>query len=454
MILQLGKTRWYLGMIWNGFDTAPTSTQIKEEAAHYGAKHYALRISDLATQAGFSQGTDLNEGGFFSQFTHSGKTFSLAARLASAVAEPWFGVFDLGNGQYWYIAVRDGYSILPDGDLVGSREQIDEVRDVHAGFNDWRQVEGDVASLEELLAKITAQEDEGTASKTALVRIRSLGSSAATHLGFRIPLSWKVISLVLASLGLMGAAWYWQTMQAAEQERQKVAQERAVQAQKLANQVLAPLAFPPPNLWLSACKEVLFALPLSSQAWQLASLSCVNDQALVQWRLAPGATVKERPQGILNSDGSQISQSIALAGLKSPPASLDSVSPDSTDSTGNAIAQPGTLETNLLALRFIAQSTGMSLDLASAPEKSQGVLPGQASSQLNQVANAVIASGSQVVSGGTMQKELKSQTFVLTSKAAPFGIDFSHIPGMRITKLSTNVTDDAGYKLEGSVYGY
>ena len=440
MILQLGKTRWYLGMIWNGFDTAPTSTQIKEEAAHYGAKHYALRISDLATQAGFSQGADLNEGGFFSQFTHSGKTFSLAARLASAVAEPWFGVFDLGNGQYWYIAVRDGYSILPDGDLVGSREQIDEVRDVHAGFNDWRQVEGDVASLEELLAKITAQEDEGSAPKTALVRIRSLGSSASTHLGIRIPLSWKVVSLVLASLGLMGAAWYWQQLQAAEQERQKVVQERAAQAQKLANQVLAPLAFPPPNLWLSACKEILFALPLSSQAWQLASLSCVNDQALVQWRLAPGATVKERPQGMLNSDGSQISQSIALAGLKSPPTSLDSVSPDST---GNAIAritQPGALETNLLALRFIAQSTGMELQLASQVDQPGSALPGQASPVVMSAGNLAL-------------KALPKRSFVLTSKVAPFAIDFSSVPGMRITKMNSSLNESDGWKVEGTVYG-
>lgn len=471
MNLLIGKTRWHLGMVWNGFDTAPTTQDIKDEAAHYRSQYYALRLSDLATQAGFSRQSDITHHGFLAQFTHRGKTFSLAARLASAVAEPWFGVFDLGHGQYWYIAVRDGYSIMPDGDLVGSREEVDAAHEVHSGFNDWRQVEGDLGTLEELLAKIATQEDEGVIPKTPLVPIRSLGSGLTvgsglgldlgSRLGIHLRLSWLTAILTLGVVSVAGGTWYWQRLQEEQRQAQQAAQVKAAQAAQLANRALAPLAFALPNLWLTSCQATIFALPLTAHAWQLTQVSCVNESALVQWKIAPGATVKERPPGVLNSDASQISDSIPLFSLQS------STSPQDIAGRSNIagispsnIPPPGSLEANLLALRFISQSTGLSLDLASGPEKSQGVLPGQPSqsSPLKQVTNTVVAAGSQavnqVVGGNAEPKELKSQTFALTSKVTPFGIDFSGVPGMRITKLSTNLTDDAGYKLEGTVYGY
>jgi Pilin accessory protein (PilO) len=417
MILQLGKTRWYLGMQWNAFDTAPNFSEIKAEVVHYGANLYALRVSELAVQAGFAydQNASLSK--------NSNKSYSLAARLASAVAEPWFGMFHLGNGVYWYIAVRDGYSILPDGDMVGTAEEIDEVRAAHAGFKDWKSVEGELDALNELLANIAQREGAGTVAKSKLVSVNAIGASKT--------LPWKGVAIGMVCAGLVGGGLYWQAVQKEEQARIYAAQVLATQQQKMVDQALAPLATPMPNSWLIACKEAVYALPLTKSGWKLVGIDCQNNEALAQWKLAPGATVKNRPEGVLSNDGNNISQLLPLsfgvsAGQNSP-----------------SIEPPGTLESNLLALRFIAQSTGMSLEITAPTDSAANTLPGQ----ISQVAQQVSSSASQV-------KQLQKQSFVLISAAAPFSMDFSSIPGMRISKLSSSLVDSAGYKLEGMVYGY
>ena len=421
MILQLGKTRWYLGMQWNAFDTAPNFSEIKTEAQHYGANLYALRISELAVQAGFAYDGD----GALAK--KSNKTYSLAARLASAVAEPWFGMFHLGDGIYWYIAVRDGYSILPDGDIIGTAQEIDEVRSAHAGFKDWTSVEGDLSSLNELLGNIAQREASGVIAKSKLVPVNAIGVGRV--------LPWKGITLGLFCAGLVGGGFYWHALQKEEQARIHAAQVQAAQLQKMADQALAPLNAPMPNTWLTACKDTVYALPLTKLGWKLVGIDCQNNEALAQWKLAPGATVKNRPEGALSNDGANISQTLPLSfGVGTMPGA---------GQNNSSTPPPGTLQSNLLALRFIAQSTGMSLELTTPTDAPANSLPGQISQVAQQVSNAA----SQV-------KQLQKQSFTLVSSTAPFAIDFSSVPGMRMSHLSSSLVDSAGYKIEGMVYGY
>lgn len=421
MILQLGKTRWYLGMQWNAFDTAPNFSEIKTEAQHYGANLYALRISELAVQAGFAYDGD----GALAKKPN--KTYSLAARLASAVAEPWFGMFHLGDGVYWYIAVRDGYSILPDGDIIGTAQEIDEVRSAHAGFKDWKSVEGDLSALNELLANIGQREATGVVAKSKIVPVNAIGVSKA--------LPWRGITIGLVCAGVVGGGFYWHALQKEEQARLHAAQVQAAQQQKMADQALAPLYAPMPNRWLSACQEVVYSLPITNFGWKLVGVDCQNSEALAQWKLAPGATVKNRPEGALSNDGANISQTLPLSFAVSPAATAG---PNSV-----SIEPPGTLQANLLALRFIAQSTGMSLELTTPTDTATNTLPGQINQMAQQVSNAA-----------SSVKQLQKQSFTLVSFTAPFAIDFSSVPGMRMSHLSSSLVDSAGYKLEGMVYGY
>lgn len=419
MNLQIGKLHWHLGMHWNAFESAPSLSEIKVEADHFSANQYALRVSDLATQVGFSYE-------LASSSKEGGKTYSLAARLANAVAEPWFGIFHLEDDRYWYIAVRDGYSILPDGDLVGTLDEIDRVRDTHASFKDWTKVEGDRETLEALLATIAQQESSGATPKSKLVRVNFLSTKA------RLPWKWFLIGACIFSL--LGATLLWQKFHN-EQVAQRAARAAQIAAAKnLANQALAPLAQPTANTWLEACKVPLFALPLSQFAWQLVQVSCVGSEALAQWKLAPGATVKNRPYGILNDDDTAVTQTMALQFATNG------------QSAQTQTLAPGTLDQNVLSLRFIAQSTGMSLEFHHFAQAPVPVLPGQAYQAIN--------SDEQVTNTVSIPTPLKNNAFVLISKVAPFTIDFSSVPGMRINKLSTNLLDDVGYKIEGMVYGY
>lgn len=410
MELQIGKVRWYLGMHWNAFDTAPSFGEIRSEAEHLGADRYALRVSELAVQAGFAK-EPLKHGPKV-----QGKAYSLAARLASAVAEPWFGVFDLGDGNYWYIAVRDGYSILPDGDVIGSSDEIELVRDSHSGFNDWKIVKGDLQTLEELLGTIAEQESSGAIPKAKLVVVNQLGA------GTQLPL--RRIAIGVSAFCLIGGALYWQKVQDEQRAQLAARQARVSQANSQTEKELAPLASPLPNDWLQACQEKLLPLPLAQHAWKLSQVSCEEKTASAQWKLTPGATVKERPKGVLNPDGSQVDQSFDLQFA----------------SNERPSQSPGSLEENLLNLRFIAQSSGMDLQLATPVDQNATALPGQANSMgmlnVNQTANV-----------------LPKRGFVLTSKVAPFAIDFSTVPGMRIAKLNSSLGDADGWKLEGTVYG-
>lgn len=415
MILTIGKTNWLLGMHWDAFDTAPSIGEIKNEARSLGANMYALRISDLAVQAGYFSDQDSLKG------KRNKRLFSLAARLAAAVAEPWFGVFDLGNGLYWYIAVRDGYSILPDGDVVGGHEDIESARTNHAGFNDWEKIEGDIGTIESLLEEIARQERAAGIKKVKLVPVEYFGQKTIAYA--------KWAALASGVFVVAGGALFWHYENEKEQARLATERQRALAVAQEQSKALAPLASPLPNAWLSACKEVLFATPIVQAAWQLASVSCHSSAATLEWKLAAGATVKNRPEGVLSPDGALITQSIALDSTK-----LVNAAP---------VASPGLLAENQDGLRFIAQSTGMTLELVAAQEQGAN-LPGQVNVAVNVVGDAMAGS----------PKKLRNQAFRLINKSSPFAIDFDSVNSLRLTKVTSNLTGDKGWEVEGVVYGF
>lgn len=419
MILQLGKIRWLLGMHWDAFDTAPSIGEIKREAQSMGANMYALRISDLAVQAGYF--SDMGE----ASTKRGSRLYSLAARLAGAVAEPWFGVFDLGDNQYWYIAVRDGYSILPDGDVVGSLDDVESARQNHAGFNDWKKVEGGIETLESLLEEFTKQELANGIKKIKLVPVEYFGQKTIAYA--------KWGGIAAGACVVVGGILFWQYEEHRKQEQIALAQERVRLVTQEQTRALAPLASPLPNVWLSACKEVLFTTPIVQFAWQLSSVNCSATNATLEWKLAPGATVKYRPEGALSADGALITQTITL---------------DAERLANNPPKEPpGLLVENLEALRFIAQSTGMTLDLVAG--EAQGTnLPGQ----LTNATNAAVGVANNAI-GNTPQK-LKNQAFRLTNKSSPFAIDFDSVQSLRLSKITSSLTTDKGWEVEGVVYGF
>ncbi len=132
-IVTISGKKWLLGMRWRSYESAPDRTDIESDAEVMNADWIARRVGEEAIQVGYC-----------SAFTKGWPrgVYSLAALLADSHKVPWAGEFDLGNGLHWYISVRDNYQMMPDGDIVGTLEDVETVRAEHASLEDFNHVRG------------------------------------------------------------------------------------------------------------------------------------------------------------------------------------------------------------------------------------------------------------------------------------------------------------------------
>lgn len=387
-IVQVGKRQWVAGLRWSSFEDKPTKEEMKEEAQRFEASWSCLRIGEDAIQAGFCAPVQ--------DVKKPVKLFSLAAMLADSREQPWLGIFKIEEGVWWYVAVRDRHAILPDGDVIGGEAEIHAARERHAGYGDWKYIEGDLDLLAEFISEIDAK-------PTA---VRSLNGPA-------LPAMPVVMSgVVLASL-LGGGFWWYQNLQHEEQER--VAAMERMRAQLARSQPPAPVASPllttpEPNVWLAACGDIVSAQPISKSGWVISGVACDVSAALVIWSRTEGATVAKMPDGNLSSAGDRVDQVIPLTGLNVAGKN------DSVD-----------LRAAKLALRAWAQAAGFALNLSDPPVPP--TLPG---------------------APVDVPKPAPQSMASIDIPLSPFGLNMTAIPGLRLTGLRTTET---GWKLEGILYG-
>lgn len=385
-IIQIGNRRWVVGMSWSSFEDKPSKSELAEDAERFGASWACVRIGEAAIQAGFCAPIEKK----------ATKIYSLAAMLADSRQQPWLGIFRIEEGLWWYIAVRDGHAILPDGDIIGDEEEIHAVRERHAGFSDWKYIEGDTSTLLELIKDAGAKPTP----------VRSLYESNFQPV-------YLVSALVLISL-LCGGYFWWHKIQ---QDRTRQAMERMRKQLAMAAQPKAPapsplLTTPTPNNWLTSCGKTIWALSLSQGGWTLDHVSCSTSAVLVHWIRKDGATVAVKPYGHLSPQGDAVDQEIALEGL---------------DRTGsdNSIK----LLDAKLALQRWAQQAGFPLTMTdqTPPQPLPGAKPDP-----------------------NLPPPPPQAKITLDISISPFGLDLSSIPGLRLTALALTAT---GWRLEGVLYG-
>jgi hypothetical protein len=393
-IVQIGKRRWLAGMTWSSFEDEPNKEELKEDAQRLSASWACVRVGESTIQAGFCAPID--------DAKRPSKLYSLAAMLADSREQPWLGIFKIEEGVWWYVAVRDGHAILPDGDVIGGEAEIHAARERHSGYTDWKYIDGDITLLEEFIHGINAKPTP----------VRSLYGSNFQA----IPVVVSAIVLVCAAGG--GYFWWHQKQQAQEQEA-LVAMAK-MRAQLLAEQpvIVAPsplLTTPRPNDWLAACGNIISKLPLSQKGWTPDQVSCDTASVIGHWVRKDGATVASKPEGELSPQGNDVDQIIPLMGLIN----------GSDDAVDLASAK--------LVLRAWAQSANFALamnEAAPAP-----ALPGATSPVQNKT-------------GAPMPRPQVGVT--LDISISPFGIDMASIPGFRLTSLGSTNT---GWHMEGVLYG-
>lgn len=378
-VIQLGKRRYLAGMRWSSYEKIPSKSELREDAARLSASWACVRVGEAAIQAGFCEPVD--------RLKRPAGLYSLAAIIADSRRQPWLGIFRIDDGRWWYIAVRDGHAILPDGDVIGGEEEIRAARDRHSGYTDWEYIDGDAATL---LEHIDAQDMKPTP-------VRALYGSG-------LPVAPLAAGAALLC-ACLGGVVFWKHQQA-------VARQRAlVMAQIKAQQEAPPsplLTTPMPNAWLSACGQVILALPLSRSGWSLDQVACLAESVTVHWVRSSGATVAQRPQGSVSPPGDAVDQAIPLVLAKS----------------GQEDAVP--LAEAKLLLQAWAQAAGFALTITEPPPPLPGAQPAPS------------------------QPPPRPQTLIsLESPISPFGLDVRS-PGLRLTKLTSA---GSGWRVEGILYG-
>ncbi|MFM0265541.1 type 4b pilus protein PilO2 [Paraburkholderia sediminicola] len=408
-LVTIGHRKWLIGMRWRSYEVLPDRGELAEEAETMRTDWIARRLGDEAIQVGFCEAVNKR---------WPRKIFSLAALLADSHKVPWAGAFDLGDGLWWYIAVRDNYGMMPDGDVVGTREDIDRARQEHASLEDFNHVNGTRAQLEELIARAKAK-------RTPLESLTASRFSPKVVLG-------SLGAIAVATAGYFGYQYYEHVQ---EQTRQALVRQQIQENARKAQQATAPDAgkilrsLPDPAVWLAACGQAVNSQPLWREGWHLIGQHCEGSQLLVTWKRGPGATIAYAPPGVISDDGNLDVQTVPLQLPAGVPGADDSVPLREAHDRLTLWAQQHDI------------AVGMTVVVPPAPK------------QNDPAAMAAAALGTNTPT------PVPSIQISFSVPAAPFALDFSDLPGLRLSDVSlddvTAKTSDAshGWKISGVVYG-
>ncbi len=408
------KRRFVAGMYWRHEDRKPVRRSLLDGARKKDWWVVVRRTQNRTYQSGFCPPIlgDKGKPGL------PRNTVSLAASIAEVLQEPWLGLFDLGDGRYWYIAVRDNYEILPDGDVIGDQDTVARIREEHASYGEWTVfVDGGVEKIAELVRK----------SKTAWT-IRDIRKR---------PWVMPLITggAILAGSLAGGIVWEHQEellrARRIAQEQQRLAVLRAMRQREAAANV-PWLKVPSPGIFLDACGRAMGQVPLSSSGWLLAGLSCAVAPASPQdailtlqarWARAEGATALQRPAGQLMDQGN------AIAG----PAGVPEKIPADRDGILLSSASAKAL------LYGEGQSIGAKV-LVSHAAAPQGRMPGEKAAPAPKAAGQPWRNLSISIQG--------DGPTLLSS-----GVLWDRVPGLRLTRLDTQSGKNGeSVKIIGDLY--
>lgn len=411
-IITLNGRRWLLGMTWQTYEALLDHQELLDEAESLKADWVAQRSGDEVVQTGYCEA--VTDG-------WPNKLYSMAALLADSYKVPWAGAFDLGDGRWWYIAVRDNYTIMPDGDVVGSQEDIFRARQEHASIEDFNHVDGVRGDLEKLI-----RESQG--------RRTPIESVSASRFTAKQTIAAAVALLVVVAA--IGGYLYWKHHETARLNAERIAMQRAnLLKAHLAQQPQSPdlatvlRARPDPLVWLAACQHAIYSVPPWNMGWQLAGHDCMEGQLKILWRRRLSATIAYRPQGALSPDGNGVTGMIPLplAGAQ-----------------GTTMALPIADARERLILWGQLHDIVIKIDgdpnaQAKAQQSALSKLPGQAPPPI-----------------------IKQYSISFVAPVAPFALDFTGLVGLRLTELkhvpanadpNSQQVRDAAWQFTGVLYG-
>ena len=274
-IINVAGKSYFAGLSWQ---TLSASDNVKEKIKELGNGYYCVRNLSGMINIGYSEDLD----GKYK------KLYSLASNVANAKKEPWLGVFRIEDDLYWLIAVRDNQAIIPDGDVIGTKEEIDKVFQETISIGEWDSIieAGEIKDLEALL----------TAGGSYV-----LSSSKKYNIIFVV-----VIGALLAAFVL-----YFYHKQKLQSIKPKVFIPK-VFAKKAVVKIPGYKTMPKPALILYKCKEELNSLPGSYYGWKADELSCTANGISVVYKKQPFGTTLIAPKGDIGQNGLEVTKNISV----------------------------------------------------------------------------------------------------------------------------------------------
>src|SRR6478736_2412227 len=150
-IIEIGKYKFVCGLFWQSLSRP---RELQKEAIDLARRIdfdlMVLRRDHTTAQAGFAQVKDGVKKGMYSLAAAVSKSMAMEGAYYDGEKQAvhnWLAAFKLPDGMWAYFAVRDA-NFLPNGDFVGTKEEVLERLHGDYGLGGWNIVIGD-AELED-----------------------------------------------------------------------------------------------------------------------------------------------------------------------------------------------------------------------------------------------------------------------------------------------------------------
>lgn len=254
------KGLFAVGMSWRHEETVPTAKALRGLAAEMGRWGTVYTASGGGVQVGFCNPIDGLKG--------PGKTRSLAAAVADEFTQPWRGIFEVGHGLYWYVAVRDGQEILNDGDVVGTQDDVLHIWAEHDRLPEWK------TELTEKPIEIIA---DALKAKSRVPRLRDLRYDPR-----RLYIGAGAAGLLVLAGTAVGMYIHHHHQEELMQQRSLAARAAALAAQAAADAKSATMPWaqlPLTRDVFSLCQAQWSQQAPSIKGWALMTWTCLADSA-------------------------------------------------------------------------------------------------------------------------------------------------------------------------------
>jgi hypothetical protein len=145
-VLQIGRHRFVSGLFWQSLSRR---RELAKEALELAKKlnfdMLIVRIDRDTAEAGFANSHEGAQSGMISLGAAVSKAIAIEGAMYDGRQQPapnWLGAFKVPDGRWAYFAVRD-HLFLPNGDWLGTREEVQERLQADYGLGGWNVVIGD-----------------------------------------------------------------------------------------------------------------------------------------------------------------------------------------------------------------------------------------------------------------------------------------------------------------------